>query len=384
MACYAPAMNDVIVVGAGVAGAATAIHLARRGYSVELLDQASFPRRKPCGEGLFSPGVEELRALGVLDEVAKLAVELASMRFRLGEHVLDAPLPVSEAPNLGVRREVLDAALAKSAVAAGATLTTGVQVRRAVSGPEGYVLETTAGEKRTSIIVGADGLNSRLRHDAGVHRPTRGGRYGMSAHVATRAEAAPRIEVIFERGHELYLTPVAPDLLNVAVLLSYPASKGLNGNLRVYFEARIREAGVEGELQYEPMMAGPFPARASKLLSDNLVLVGDAAGFCDPITGIGMTTALRSARLVADAVERRLEQKPWLSGNAPLRVSTRNPELLARLLLFLAAHPALGRRAVDNLRRRPEAFTRLMALNAGILELRDLRPHDLSALLLGR
>jgi flavin-dependent dehydrogenase len=377
-------MRDVIIVGASVAGAATAIHLARRGYDVEVLEQAAFPRRKPCGEGLFSLGAAELRELGVLDAVVAQSVELTSMRFRLGDSVLEAPLPKGEAPDLGVGRELLDAVLAKAAIEAGATLRTGVQVRRALRGRDGYVLETTAGEERARIIVGADGVNSRLRQDAGLQPSRRGRRYGISAHIETEEDVPSRVEVVFGRGYELYLTPVAPRLLNVAVLLNEPASRGLDGNLSRYLEARMREAGVEGQLTDEPMMAGPFPSKAARLTSDNLVLVGDAAGFFDPITGIGMSTALRSARLVADHVAECLDQKRWPSEDGELRVSTTNSELMARLLLVLSSHPALGRIAIRNLQRRPEVFTKLMAINDGMLELTDLRPHDLLALLLGR
>jgi flavin-dependent dehydrogenase len=377
-------MRDVIVVGGSVAGAATAIHLARRGFDIEVLEQALFPRRKPCGEGLFSLGAAELRVLGVLDEVAKQSVELTSMRFRLGDAVLEAPLPQGDAPDLGVRRDLLDAVLAKAAVEAGATLTTGVQVRRARRGRDGYVLETTAGEEQARIIIGADGVNSRLRQDAGLQPSKRGRRYGISAHVVTAEDVPSRVEVVFGRGYELYLTPVAPRLLNVAVLLDDPASRGLDGDLSAYLKARMGEAGVEGELTDEPMMAGPFPAKAARLTSDNLLLVGDAAGFYDPITGIGMSTALRSSRLVADHVALCLDQKRWPSDDGDLRVSTTNSELMARLLLVLSSHPALGRIAIRNLQRRPEVFTKLMAVSDGMLELTDLRPRDLLALVLGR
>ncbi len=380
-------MNDIVIVGASVAGSAAAVQLARRGYRVELLERASFPRRKPCGEGLFSGGAHELKLLGVLDDVTAGSAPLSSMRFRLGDAVVEAPLPVTPEPHLGVRRDLLDQRLIAAAAEAGAKVSTGVQVRKLVRGEHRFAVETTAGVVEARELIAADGINSRLRHDAGLHRSGRPRRYGVSAHMRVASDLPRGVEVVFERGYELYLTPVAPGIMNVALLLGRAVAVEFKGDLQAHFLELLSRSGVEAELIDEPLMAGPFPAGATALSKGNLVLVGDAAGFFDPITGEGMSLALKSARLCAESVARYLEH-----GDATAfddytkqhRAIERNPVLLARLMLFLSSHRSLGRIAIKNLQRHPATLTKLIAINNGSAGLLDLRPRDLAALLLGR
>jgi flavin-dependent dehydrogenase len=379
-------MRDVVIVGGSLAGAAAAIHLVRRGLDVEVLDQALFPRRKPCGEGLFSGGTAELRKLGVLDAVEAESAAITSMRFRLGDAAVEAPLPEASTPHLGVRRDLVDGRLLAAAVQAGTKVSSGVQVRKLVRENRGFHLETTAGDVEGRVIVAADGINSRLRHDAGMQGPGRPRRYGVSAHMRVNTDVAPRIDVIFLPGYEAYITPVASGLVNVALLLHDPAPMGFKGDLREPFLSLLRPAGISGELVDDPLMAGPFPAAATGLNHGNLVLTGDAAGFFDPITGEGMSLALHSARLCSDAVAGHLagDAAAFERYSQQHRDLVRNTTLLARLMLFLSAHPALGRRAIRNLRRRPQALTRLIAVNNGTSGFRSLRPRDLAALLIGR
>ena len=104
-------MLDVLVVGGGLAGASTAIRLARVGASVQLIDRARFPRPKVCGEGLFARGVEVLDELGVLEQVRGQARALKTLRMELDGAAAEGRLPFSSDPPIGIRRTVLDAAL---------------------------------------------------------------------------------------------------------------------------------------------------------------------------------------------------------------------------------------------------------------------------------
>ena len=379
-------MIDVAIVGASVAGAAAAIHLARRGYGVEVLEQGAFPRRKACGEGLFAGGVAELRKLGVLDDVLADSRIISSMRFRLDDVAVEAPMPAMDEPYIGVRREVLDSRLYEAALREGARVRTGVQVRRASREGQRFLLETTQGLVEARVIVAADGVNSRLRHDAGLHLNAPARRFGVSAHLQVAAEPPPRIDVIFGKEQELYLTPVSRDVINVAFLCGQPTSLTFKGNLGTRFLELIGQAGIEGDLIDDPLISGPFPARASRLWRDNLVLTGDAAGFFDPITGEGLSLALRSAVLCADAVAGHLQDddSAFERYGKQVRAMGRNSIMLARLMLWLSAHPRLGKRAINNLQRQPETLTKLVAINSGSAGIIDLRPRDLRILAFGR
>lgn len=378
---------DVAVVGAGPAGAAVAIDLARRGRRVVLVDRARFPRRKACGEGLFPGGVRALQGLGLGAACLGNAVPLESLRFTAGAASVEAPLPSG---GLGIRREWLDAALVDQARAADVEVRTGVTVRgllherRRLAG-----VATEAGPVFARAVVAADGLHSRLRRQAGLDGRRPGERYGVSGHVRLLGRPAPRVEVYFEDGFELYLTPVGEDQANVAMLLRRPLMASFAGDLRGGFAARLeahpRFAGAE--LLDQPLVAGPFPRTCRRAWRGNLVLAGDAAGFFDGISGEGMSAALLGAGACARALDQWLDDEDarhLRRYDAERRVLVLNAELLARLSLVLARKPGLAARGVGNLSRRPETFARLVAISAGEAPLRSFGVRDALALVAGR
>ncbi len=384
-------MHDVAVVGGSLAGAMTAYHLARAGLRIVLLEQAEHPpRRKACGEGLFPAGVRELAAAGLLAELEGCSAPIEGVRFHAYGAVASARLGHGGATARGVRRDVLDALVLAHAERAG------VDVRRGVTAT-GLVIharraagvQTAAGTVNARVIVGADGLNSRVRRLAGLETRTRGDRYGVSAHVRLERPAGPWVDVHFARDHELYLTPVGPHEINVALLTRRPAMARFAGGLGPAFDQFFvtHPAMPAGWTRTsEVAAAGPFHQRARRAFRSNVVLVGDAAGFFDGITGEGMALALVSARLAAEAIRAHLEcgsVEPFRSYDQERAALARNSELLGRLTLFLSPKPALARWSTRNLSRRPATFDRLTAISAGERPMRSLRPRDLLALALG-
>lgn len=381
-------MIDVLVVGGGVAGSATAIHLARHGCSVVLVDRASFPRRKACGEGLFPRGVRELRDLGVLNGVAPF-LELERIRFHAAGQVAEAKLGRPAARAAGVQRDLLDAALLAEAQSAGVEVRTGCRAIALIPDSDSsFSLLTDGGELEARAIVAADGLNSGLRRQAGLDAKVHGRRYGISAHVALPEQREAAIDVFFHSGFEVYVTPVGDRLSNVAVLMSKPLTRVLAGSPAEAFARLVRrEASLGGWRPVdEPLVAGPFAVRAKSLWSRNLVLAGDAAGFFDGITGEGMTLALVSARHCAAAVKEYLtsgSEARFAEYESKRRALARKSQILGRLTLLLAARPWTTRRAVRGLARDPDAFSRLLAVSSGEQRLLSLKPMDLVRPFLG-
>lgn len=383
-------MHDVVIVGAGVAGSATAIHLARRGRSVLLLDRSSFPRRKPCGEAVFPRGRDELADLDVLTPLADECAGLRTVRFTLDRRSAEARIGWKGGEALGIPRLKLDSRLIDSAMRAGVEVTTDVLVRRLVRSGEHFEVQAAHGEVvDAKVIVAADGLRSGLRQQAGLSVNSPGRRYGVSAHILVADTPPPRIDVYFQQGYEIYVTPVGGTLVNVAVLLDRSRVDELAGRLREGFESLLASVPIcaDGtELVDEPLAVGPFPAVARSAWRDNLVLVGDAAGFFDPISGNGLTLALVSARRCAAAIDSYLESgstAPLRAYERQCRALARNSTLFARLVLVLAARPRLGRRVLHNLGRRPRTFSKLAAINDGELDLSALSPRDFLAFALG-
>jgi 2-polyprenyl-6-methoxyphenol hydroxylase-like FAD-dependent oxidoreductase len=381
--------EDVLVVGGGPAGSATAIYLVRCGHKVLLVDRAQFPRRKACGEGLFPRGVKALSDLGVLPQVEPAGVRIDGITFAFDGYSAFANGHDGGYWGLGLQRRVLDTALLEQARSEGVHVALGVTCSGLTLSERAFSVELNGKLVRPGIIVAADGVRSGLRQRAGLDGTQRMRRYGVTAHLRLAQPAPRHVEVSYERGYEVYVTPVGADTVNVALLLNQNRMRALAGRLEEVFLELIAACDYLQpgfELLDEPLTAGPFPASAKSVWRHNLVLVGDAAGFFDGITGDGMTLSLLSARDCAAAVNYLLQtgSSGALRGyEKKRRRLARNSTLLARLHLALASCPALGRMSIRNLARHPATFERLTAINSGDLGLLDLRPRDVLALAFG-
>jgi len=381
-------MFDAAIVGAGPAGAATAIHLAERGLRVVLLERSQGDRRKACGEGIFPRGLEELRRLDVHPQVEALGAPLSGVRFHARPYEATATFGAGSR-GLGMQRSDLDPLLRRRAVEVGVGLRLGTGVRSLVRGRGRFTgVETEDGERiEAAVVIGADGLRSRVRRLAGLERPQRRRRYGISAHLQLSAPVERFVDIHFHDDAEVYVTPVGPTTVNVAMLFRRgmrAASGGPSEAFRGLLQADASLAG--GTLLDEPVAAGPFPAASRRPWRDNLVLVGDAAGFVDAISGEGISTSLLSARACANAVVGHLGGDPEQAFERYARRRgglARNADLLAHLSLVLSSRPWLARHSVRNLMRQPETFRRLLGVSAGNLRLTDLRARDLLALAAG-
>jgi flavin-dependent dehydrogenase len=354
---------DLLIAGAGTAGLATAIFGAQAGLRCVVIDPGVGPQSKACGEGLLPSARPLLAALGVAPAPA---VELHGLRYVRGGAVAEHRF--RGAPGLGVQRVVLSAALRARAAALGVEFRRGV-VRTFVEHAAGV----EAAGCRARWLVAADGVRSRLRARLGVALapPRWPRRIGLRQHFIVD-DLAPFVEVHWHDAFEIYLTPVAPALLNVAVL----GAPGLD------FAACLAEApalrGRLGPAADELAGAGPFGRWTRTQRVGRVLLVGDAAGFLDPLTGEGNRLAMASARALVDAVR----------ANAPRtypvawRREARGYRLLTRALIAIASRPALRRTLVPLLRRAPW----LLRLGLRLLEPRQPRAasQESIALVAGR
>ena len=361
---------DVAVVGAGPAGSALATMLGRAGVSTALFDASRFPRDKACGEGLMPAGVDVLARLGIgLDAFPRLT----GVTYRMvGDGAADGAFAAG-ASGRAVRRTVFDAMLAAHAAA---TPNVDARFGSAVEAIAAGRLKTADGELQARFVVGADGLRSRVARWMGWSRGSRGrARYAVVGHAHSPAHGLHRVVVTLLDGCEVYAAPTGADELLLAVL-------GGKGRVtREAYASAIRVAhpdvifGGGGRLHG----AGPFWVRPAKVATRGVFLLGDAAGFLDPLTGDGMTDALVAAetlaRLLTDGApepERayaRWEARQW-----------RRRVFVNRLALALTGSSTLARRALRKLRRRPATLDRLLAINDGSGSLWSLSPRDWSAL----
>jgi len=312
---------DVVVVGAGPAGATTALLLARAGASVLLVDRARFPRDKACSEYLSPATTEILERLGgeILDAVegaahAKLygmkvvAPSGAAMcgRFRGGRR------PYSFA----LSRTTFDTMLVAAAARAGA------QVREATTlenllweggAVAGVTARSCNGQRVTwnaRVVVGADGLRSVVARRLGLIRSSPPRRVAFAAHVADVAGIDGVGELhVSERGY-VGLGPIGGGITTVALVVPLAAVRDGRRDFRAgFFDELQRFPGLAGRfdprcLVREVLVTGPFAqwSRTAVAPGGGALLVGDAADFFDPFTGQGIYAALRGAELAAECL----------------------------------------------------------------------------------
>ncbi len=306
--------DTVVIVGAGPAGSATAIHLARAGWKVRLLDRAAFPREKPCSEYMSPETVRMLDSLGVLDRlIAEGATRVigSSVTAASGARLAGT---FGVARGLAIARRKLDAALVDAAVAAGVELEEGLTctgILRVGDAVRGVMVRDRRGRERrheTSLLVGADGLRSVIARDLGGR--VYGGltRHGLVAHISGVRGMGPGAEMHVTSDGYAGLNAIGGDVTNVSLVV--PSERIRLASRRVeswFFSELERIPGIAGRiprwgLVREVMVTGPFAVRAQRVTAPGAALVGDAADFFDPFTGEGICAALTGAGLLATAL----------------------------------------------------------------------------------
>jgi 2-polyprenyl-6-methoxyphenol hydroxylase-like FAD-dependent oxidoreductase len=383
---------DVVIVGAGPSGAATALLLARAGHRSIVLERARFPRDKACGEGLMPSGVSVLRRLGLLDSLlAGGAPRLHSVTYRVSGHSVAAtaafPPPPGGGPEwgLGVRRLRLDAlGAAALRVEPEVTLVEGVRATGLSRDRHGRVtgVLTERSAFRARAVVAADGLHSPMRAAAGWTSPTPPGghRYGLAGHWRMDTRAIPGVTVTLAGDHEWYQAPVGPDELLVSVL----GGRARVGEIARDYAGAAREALPElrgAEPVSRPLAAGLFRQRPRRVAGDGLYLVGDAAGYDDPTTGEGIAVGLLLAERLALHLDAALSDRvsPTAAATAYAHDHRRlwkDRRRLTGLSLLLARHPQAGRRAIVRAAARPTALQALLGVNCGYWGFGRLSPRD--------
>src|SRR4051812_10618666 len=279
-------MRDLVVAGGGPVGLATALYAARAGLDVEVREPRPGPVDKACGEGLMPAAVADLAALGVDPPGHRLA----GIRYLGGGRTADAPFRHGD--GRGVRRTTLHRALA-DAVAEAGVKTVGRAVGE-VENREGHVL---VDDEPVRYLVAADGLHSPVRRMLGLDRPVEGAkRHGLWVHVEL-APWTPFVEVHWAADSEAYVTPVADDLVGIAMLTERQAP----------FEQLLADHPLLAErVGRRPLSrtrgAGPLRQRSVARTRGRVLLVGDAAGYVDALTGEGIALGLAQARAAVAAI----------------------------------------------------------------------------------
>ncbi|MBT2416360.1 NAD(P)/FAD-dependent oxidoreductase [Streptomyces sp. ISL-22] len=337
--------HDLLIVGGGPAGLATALYAVRAGLDTVIAEPRQAPVDKACGEGLMPGAVRALAALGL--EVP--GHPIAGIRYIQGPHQVQAAF--RRGLGLGARRTGLHSALHRAVLDAGVPVLP-LRVEDVRQDAAGVTVPGTG--LRARWLVAADGLHSPVRRCLGLGVKTRGTpRYGLRRHYAV-PPWSPYVEVYWGAEAEAYVTPLGPALVGVALLTARraPFTTQLESfpDLSAHLPAEAAVTAVRG--------AGPLRQRARTRSYGRVLLVGDAAGYIDALTGEGVSLALSGAEALVGNVRRGTPSRyetDW-------RRATRHHRLLTELLVTARQQPALAPRIVPTATRLPRLFA--AAVNA--------------------
>ena len=365
----------VIVVGAGPAGAATALALARASVPVTIVERSAFPRRKVCGEYLGMGALDQLDALDLGERVRALGSPLRGIRIVASGAHAELPFP---RPAIGLARATLDDLILQAALGAGATLVSG---RVEDVSATGVAVRDGQGERvklHGRFVVGADGVGSIVARKLGLSLPLpMRPRFAVGGHFRGIESTNGCVEMYCDGKSYLAINPLGAGIANVMAV----APKD-----RLDTWSRVMEFAAEA--RSGPRVAvGPLVHAVRRSIAPGVLLVGDAAGFLSPFTGQGVFLALRSAQRASAALIRAFENSSaeddaFVAYDREHRKELRSRTRLGKLVDALIAVPFLTRRAARKLEASPALAAILLDAIAGSTSAETaLRPAVLRRLL---
>lgn len=361
-----PARSEVLVVGAGPGGSAAAAAAAEAGYEVTLLDSATFPRDKTCGDGLTPRAIAELDALGLGDAFAGPRIEGLDLQGWGGRQQVRWPSDSDHFPDYGsaVARTELDDRIRHHAIDAGATMVAGVKaVGATLNDGKVTAVQVNSSDGRSEIEVGklivADGVRSALGTALGRawHRNTA---YGVAArayvesgrcddawmgsHLELRDGAGallPGYGWVFPLGAKSGLVNIGVGALATE---KRPAHMALRPIIGHYTNSQRDDWQLSGPPVRIASALLPMGGAVSNVAGPNWVLIGDAAACVNPLNGEGIDYALETARLAVEILDQKDFSELWpalLRSRYALAFSA--ARRLAAVLTVPRVVPILGR-----------------------------------------
>ena len=371
---------DVVIVGAGPSGSASAIALARRGYDVALVDKQPFPREKLCGDFINPINWPIFRDLGVEERVlAQPHTEVTGFRFTScsGDEA-EAPFPSTNEQQdfgLGMRREQLDQVLLERARQLGVTVRLACRIENLSRSAQGWRLQAGGGDEswQARILIGADGRNSWVVQQLGMNaRATMQGRcVGFQVRLESPGMAAGKVEIHLFPGGYAGLIGLGDGTINLCLSIDkqmVPRERLADFLLTQYLPQNpyLKNLLHRSTSAREFRSAYPvyFPKR--RCITDAALLVGDAARVNEPVTGDGIYFAMRSGLLASRTIDEALRRgdrsaqslrsyqqrcdhvfRPRRTLNSLIRFAIYRPALISPLIRMFAKHGRMLDSLVD-------------------------------------
>jgi len=367
---------DVVVVGAGPAGSVAAAALAGRGYRTALLDRATFPRDKPCGDYCDPGAVRLLDGLGVVPELAAVGAGFIDGMTVVAQDGTAFTASFANGRAMLVPRRRLDAILAERAARNGADLLERFQVDQVAI--DGHVSVAGLGRRkdlRARLLVAADGMRSIVARRLGLRRTLPEGRYTIGAYFSgVTGGAAGELHL----GAGLYggVARFGDGTANVCLALPRERFRARQAEA-VFLDAvrslpRLREGARHWTRETPFRVTGPVGFASHPVLTARTLLAGDAALQIEPITGQGIFFALRSGLLAGDAASAALTRGEFgvdaLAGYARGRTHLLGGKVrLLKAVTALSLQARVAPRLVGRLRRDGRLAQMLLGATGDVL-----------------
>jgi geranylgeranyl reductase family protein len=307
---------DVLVVGAGPAGATAAAEIASQGYEVLLVDKHQFPREKPCGDGLIPDALKSLKSLGLYDSVRRLG-------HAVGRLVIVSPSGIRiEVPTecITLRREQLDQLILDTAVERGAEFEIGTvtDIRQEPNGEVTAALNSVGGRRRARIAVIATGANVSLLQALGMLHRSRASGMALRCYVKSSFEL-DHLLVSYQRSIApgyAWVFPLGNNEYNIGCGVFYTRPRNSSVNLREVFSTFVAKSPVAKPLMQDAESVTPL--RGARLRSglegaafcngESVVAIGETAGATYPFTGEGIGKAMETGAIAGQQVCKALQR----------------------------------------------------------------------------
>lgn len=307
------------VIGAGPAGSSAAIFLARKGYSVIVIDKRLFPCEKLCGDFLNPINWPIFERLGVARELLALEHERVDA-FRIssftGEEAV-FPFPSQRGRSLfglGLRRFYLDDLLLRRAQKEGAIVKQGYRVKGLKRQGDSWSItlgnHSTEEEFSSAFLIGADGRNSWVAHRLGLAEPGEGsGRFiAFQAHLRGCRGVDREVQIHLFPGGYAGLVGLGGGMVNLCSSIKKEHVKNRSSFMSLlehylYRNPHLRELLEQAEIAGNFRSAYPVYFSPRSSCGESFLLVGDAARVTEPVTGEGVYFALKSGELAAKAID---------------------------------------------------------------------------------